>query len=351
MFGKLPGDKEAARKSIEAIFRILAKALHPDRFPQADRELAGKLFSRLVTARKAAEAAIEAGIYGKSPSSSSVTISSRTRTYSVGELFATGSMSDVFRCSFVEGGGRKQDCLLKIARSPADSDLMRRETEAIKQILGQTKTPSLRSYFPEVLDSLRVNEPGTSSSRPATVFAFRNGLHGLDKVMQAYPAGIDPRDMAWMWKRLLGALFCAHEAGIIHGAVLPPHVLLDTQAHGVLLADWTCSVRNDRASRIPAIDPSYQGHYPPEILRKEVVTPATDIYLAAMTMIQLLGGDIRARTVPSSVPKQITEMLHRCTQSRPSDRPQNAFEVHMQFDKFLEPMFGPRKFRKFTIPV
>lgn len=351
VFGKLPDDPVAADSAAKGIFHKIALVVHPDKFhnaPEEDKKLAELLFKRLKNAWEKAKQAISEGRYGKP--AAPVHISSKVRDYAVGTLFATGAVCDVFRCTFTGSKGQVQECLLKIARTPADNDLVRNEAAVLRRIHAQTPQSSLRTYFPDLVDSLRVSEPGATGARHANVFRYRPGLWSLEQVIKAYPGGVDPRDMAWMWKRILGGLFCAHEAGIIHGSVLPPHILLDLESHGVVLVDWTCSTKNDGASRIGAIDPAYQEYYPQEVLRKEVATSTTDIYLAAMTIIKLLGGDVLKRTLPASAHKEIVRMLLECTGPALS-RPKNAFELHTRFDSLLEGMFGPKKFRKFVVPA
>jgi hypothetical protein len=44
-------------------------------------------------------------------------------------------------------------------------------------------------------------------------------------VKEAYPRGIDAKDMAWIWRRVLLALDFAHTNKVIHGSVLPTHYL------------------------------------------------------------------------------------------------------------------------------
>ena len=57
----------------------------------------------------------------------------------------------------------------------------------------------------------------------------------LAQVHAAYPRGLDPRDAAWMWRRLLVALGTVHAAGVVHGAVLPDHVLIHPDLHDTLI--------------------------------------------------------------------------------------------------------------------
>ena len=63
-------------------------------------------------------------------------------------------------------------------------------------------------------------------------------LYSLEEVRAAYPAGIDARDMAWMWRRLLTVLGFVHEQRLVHGCVTPDHVLIEPREHKLVLIGW-----------------------------------------------------------------------------------------------------------------
>ncbi|MGH3238625.1 MAG: adenylosuccinate synthetase, partial [Streptosporangiaceae bacterium] len=63
-------------------------------------------------------------------------------------------------------------------------------------------------------------EPRSGIQRHLNLIGRLTGFRSLAEVRAAFPAGIDPRDAAWMWRRLLVAAGAAHRAGVIHGAVL-----------------------------------------------------------------------------------------------------------------------------------
>jgi hypothetical protein len=69
--------------------------------------------------------------------------------------------------------------------------------------------------------------------------------------------------MAWMFRRLLVALAIASEAGIVHGAPLPRHVLIHPETHGLVLVDWTAAVHTGLGVDVrPA---GYTEWYPGEL--------------------------------------------------------------------------------------
>ena len=165
----------------------------------------------------------------------------------------------------------------------------------------------------------------------------------------AYPRGIDPKDMAWMWRRLLVALGFAHASGIIHGAVLPGNVFIQPEQHGLRLDSWVCAVEQD-AILVPS-SPYYQAWYPLEVIHHQGALPGTDIDLAAKCMFQLLGGDPLARSLPPSVPRAIQSFLRGCTLPGKYARPQDAWALKEEFDDLLERLYGERKFHPFYLNV
>src|SRR5690606_7950292 len=112
---------------------------------------------------------------------------------------------------------------LKLARPPADNALLLAEAEALERITGHGR-PEFRAFFPEPVEAIRHRDPATGVERHGTVLGGLAGFVPLSELHRAHPDGIDPRDAAWMWRRLLAAAGAAAEAGVVHGATQPaPH--------------------------------------------------------------------------------------------------------------------------------
>jgi serine/threonine protein kinase len=171
----------------------------------------------------------------------------------------------------------------------------------------------------------------------------------LADVLRAYPAGLHPADAAWMFNRMLAALGVIHSLGIVHGAVLPPHVLIRPSDHNGMLIDWCYSVPVGAA--LQAISMPYAADYPPEVNARLPATPATDLYLAAGCMVRLLGGDHATAELPPSVPKPIRLLLRACLIPAPQRRAVDAWQVFEDFQTILGDLYGPRTFRPFHMPV
>jgi hypothetical protein len=222
--------------------------------------------------------------------------------------------------------------VLKVPRSPADNDLMRAEAQALT-VLERDGDPRHRAYAPKMIKTFS-HEDDAGVRRTAVVLERLTGflpLTGLE-------GRLDPRDVAWMWRRLLTGLGWAHRAGIVHGAVLPEHVLIHPGEHGVVLVDWCYSVRAGAA--IPAIVSRHRADYPPEVLAKRPATAATDIFMATGLMLRLIKDP----------PAPIRRFATGCRQDVPRMRPQDAWRLLGELDELLENLYGPRTFRPFTVP-
>jgi hypothetical protein len=158
--------------------------------------------------------------------------------------------------------------------------------------------------------------------------------------------------MAWMWRRLLIVLGFAHACGVIHGAVLPTHVLIQPEQHGLALVDWSYAVSDpEMGEHIPAISSAYQAWYPPEVLAKETPTTSTDLYMGAACMLYLLGGDPVTGVVPESTPQRIQSFFRGVALKKPAQRPQNALALLDEFNDLIQQLWGPRAFRAFVMPM
>lgn len=294
------------------VYHRMARLLHPD--TGAD----GTAFTRLAAKWRS---------YGRGET---VTITTRKHRYEVGPKLARGDLADLF--ALTRDGG---SAVLKLPRDPADNDLLEREATALRQ-LREDGDPQFLPYVPELGENLRYE------GRSGNVLARLEGFHTLAEVREARPDGVDPRDAAWMWRRLLVALGFAHRAGVLHGAVLPEHVLIHPEQHGLVLVDWCYSVSAsaDPGGRVPALVSDRASWYPPEVPGREPASPATDLFLAARCMTYLMGPKI---------PDPLRNFARGCTLPAQKKRPSDAWRLLEELDELLERLYGPRKFRPFAL--
>lgn len=259
--------------------------------------------------------------------------------------YATPLQGDL--CDLFPAQASSEQVLLKIVRAAHNNDLLEAEARALNRIARQLADQPIGAHFPVLIEHLRIRD-GAGAQRQTNVLRFEPDYVSLTDVCKVYPHGIHPADAAWMFNRLLAALGTIHDLGLVHGAVVLPHILIRPVDHNDMLIDWCYSVQAGAA--IQAISPAYATDYPPEVSAKAAATPATDLYMAARCLVRLLGGNGTEETLPPSVPKPMRALLRACLIPTPQFRAQQAWQVFDDFQDLLYRLYGPPTFRPFHVP-
>jgi hypothetical protein len=125
----------------------------------------------------------------------------------------------------------------------------------------------------------------------------------------------------------------------VHGAVLPPHVLIEPEDHGLTLVDWCYATGGPRPGTLPAVPAGYRDWYPPEVKSGYVPGPDLDIYLGTTCMLRLIAV--------GQVPGPLAAFAAGCLLAHPRRRPGDAWALLHELDEVLERLYGPRRFRPF----
>ncbi|MEV4709256.1 molecular chaperone DnaJ [Actinoplanes sp. NPDC049316] len=291
-------------------YRMLVKIVHPDVVPAARRATATQAAAKL------------SALWARAQNR---TLTTRRATYRLGDRVASGDIAELW-----EAG---DDALLKLPRQPGDNDLMRAEISALTT-LWRDGDPRHRAYAPRLIESF-THEDDRGCRRTAAILERQAGFVPLTGLEHR----LDPRDVAWMWRRLLTGLGWAHRAGVVHGAVLPEHVLIHPGEHGLVLVDWCYSVAP--GGTVPAVVARHRAAYPPEVPGKRPATAATDIFMATGLMLRLIENP----------PARMRRFAAGCRYDAPRMRPQDAWQLLAEFDELLEDLYGPRRFRPFALPA
>lgn len=351
VFGSEPETGSDLSTHIKRRYRELVRIIHPDRYTDSvERDMAKDAFQRLESLHAEAEKALLEGRFGQPLVLA--TVRTRKATHEILRPLGKGDLTATYVAR--TNRGTEQPTFCKVARSPRDADLLQTEARVLKRLRGPDTDARRHVFVPELFDSFAYHEAG-KPRRQANVIELFEGFYNLEQVRRAFPAGLPPLHMVWIWRRLLVALGHAHDNGAVHGAVLPEHVMILPEQHGVVLVDWCyASLKaDDTYPSIKAIVPKYRQWYPGEVSNKEAPSPATDIMMAARTMIYLLGGDPVLGTMPDSTPKALRAFLRSCLHKNSAMRPDDAWQLLGEFDELLErlgPPYFPRRFRPFTMP-
>jgi serine/threonine protein kinase len=157
-----------------------------------------------------------------------------TRRYLVKGVRCQGDLTILYDGTYANGGGDNH-VVIKVSRDTDDNDLVWNEAG----ILGAIYPPDqpegkLDKYLPRLLDAFEAKD-----GHRVNVLARIQDYVSFEQILTAYPKGLNWLDVVWMYKRLLIGLGYAHTKGIIHGAIIPPHVMVHPVEHGAKLIDWS----------------------------------------------------------------------------------------------------------------
>jgi serine/threonine protein kinase len=335
VFGALVGDQPAALKRR---YRELVTIAHPDR-NQGSIDVANEACKTLQKLYVVGQRQIAQGVYGLAPRLRATT---KLREY-VG--YAAPIQGDLCELFPAEAAG--DSVLLKVTRLARNNDLLQAEAQTLRKIDRALERQQTRAHFPRLVEHFLLRT-AAGDQRHTNVLRAETGYVSLADVLRAYPNGLAAADAAWMFNRILTALGIAHSLGIVHGAVVPAHVLVRPDDHNGMLIDWCYSV--PIGEPLKAIAPPYAADYPPEVRAKQPATPATDMYMAARCMARLLGGHPATLELPNSVPRPIRALLSACLLPSAQRRADDAWHIFDDFHEILGRLYGPPQFRPFHMP-
>jgi len=221
--------------------------------------------------------------------------------------------------------------VIKIVRGPKDNDLMDREKIAL-ELLWKGSPENFRKYLPVFIRGVK------ASGRRVNIIHNEQAFFPLRDIVALHTGNLDFRHIVWMVNRALSVLGFIHRNGVIHGSVLPCHLLYDPADHGLKLVDWCYSCTAGQS--IPALVRDYLMHYPPEVRKKRPAGPWTDIYML-MKSIEIISGN---------VPKRFRDLIQWCVTESPASRPDDAWKVQDRWVNLAKDEFGPPKFITLTMP-
>lgn len=267
------------------------------------------------------------------------------RRYEPLRLLASGDVADAHLATTADDPGPvpQPRYLLKVARRADGNAHLDNERRRLTTLLAAAGDTTYRFYLPALADSFAT--AGRRSQR-INVFRFEPSFYTLEQVHEQYPA-LDGRHLAWIFKRLLTVLGFAHRRNIVHGAVLPNHVLISAADHGLRIVGWGGSV----AARRPlwTVSRRYRHWYPAEVQRRRPVGPATDLFLSARCIVYLTGGDPETNRMPDTVPPPMRRFVGSCLLESASMRPSDAWALIEEFDDLLRALYGPPTFHPLTL--
>ncbi len=239
--------------------------------------------------------------------------------------------------------------LLKLLRDEKDAPILEHEWEIIQSLHRSTArgAETFTSLIPQPVLHGRITD-GAHAGKLAAIYRWASGFRSTaEQVRNAYSAGIPPRASVWVWRRILEVLSFVHASGTAHGAVLPPHLLIQENEHGLRLVDYTYAGHIGEPLR--SMSAKHESFYPRS--RPLTLTPQLDLIMSARCIATLLGGDATASSMPSSVPGPLADLVRRISRAEPAKMPgQDAWALREEVGAVGEKVFGKPEFVPIEMP-
>lgn len=255
----------------------------------------------------------------------------------VRDRLAFGEVANLYRCDLPT---RHQSGIFKIARTAGGNRHVLHEADVLARLHQAEALQKYTAFLPKVVASVAYGVDG-ELPRQASVLAYHEGintpdeLYSLEEVRAAHPAGIDAKDMSWMWRRLLTVLGAIHDQRTIHACVTPDHILIEPREHKLVLIGFCGAAHPGQPLILTPARWRDWGAW------SSNASPATDLALAAKSMRYLLG---------SNPEPAIIRHLDRAAEAS-SWSSTSAWKLLDDFDRMIEALWGPRRFRPFNMPA
>src|SRR5262249_43458551 len=261
--------------------------------------------------------------------------------WSMAGLIARGEISDVYIAERARWPTER--VLIKVLRDVDEAPLFDHEWDVLEKLQHSTATgaASFSAKVPQPVVRCLI-QGGNHAGAKALVLRWASGfIHTFEAVRRAYPGGIEPRPSIWMWRRILEVLSFLHRCGMAHGAVLPEHLLIQDNEHGVRLVGYS---RADQAgARLRPLTARSRIFYPAALLDSGTLTPAADVQMSARCMAFVLGGDPTDGEVPGSVPAPLASLIKAVASSSGGAQHshEDAWTLHERLGELADAVFGP----------
>ena len=258
---------------------------------------------------------------------------------------ATGGMARVLLATLRGAGGFEKKLVVKQIR-----DELAVDHEFVQRFVEEAKTTVALSH-PNIVP---VYELGIELGTYFLAMELVDGV-SVDKLLRkgadGTREGLTPEEGAYLGVEVCRALDYAHRRmQVVHRDITPRNVMVDEEGQ-VKLIDFGIAARASVAGHDVFGTP---GHMPPEQMRQDELTPATDIFAVAVLLMELWGGKapFRRKTPGESLaqmhsphpkPSDIDPRLQpldaivgKAMSLAPAERPQHADDLGRALRKFLQ---------------
>ncbi len=269
--------------------------------------------------------------------------------WALGECIANGDLSDVY--SGERARWPTELVIIKLLRDRQNITLFDNEWEVL-QALQRSDAPGSDTFTTLIPQPVLHGDisSGPQAGRRVNIFRRASGFrYTFDDVLQAYPQGIPPRASIWVWRRILEVLSFLHNSKMVHGAVLPSHLLLQENDHGVRLVGY--STAGPFGEKLRTISPGYESFYPKSIRSHSNLTAQLDLAMSARCVLTLLGGDTETGSLPKTVPSRLAHLLQQIALSELTGSSRgDAWSIREELGGIADDVFGAPQFIPIVMP-
>lgn len=238
-------------------------------------------------------------------------------------------------------GNQKVYYRVSINPTPTITGLLKNEQRILSLLRGDTSEFEFdKRFLPRFTDAFDL--PRQDGVYRVNVYAQRDGdWHSIDELKSLFQNKFPPKHMAWILRRLTSILGYMYGRKIMHGAVLPHHILIFGGTHQLNLLDHEYAVFNpartgERINYIPFDD--YFDWYPQWIFDHEGPKPYMDAVMAVRCMVYLLDGNPITGVIPfhdDIEPEQVYNKIQTFFMEVIESRNHNLTAVDV-FDKWTD---------------
>ena len=266
--------------------------------------------------------------------------------WAVGDVLANGDVSDVY------AGQRArwptELVLIKVLRDRRDIVQFDKEWETLQR-LQQSEAPGadlFSTLLPQPVLHGNISN-GLHTGQRVSIFRWTSGFsHTFEDVIRVYPQGIPPRASIWIWRRILEVLSFLHNSRVAHGAVLPPHLLIQENEHGIRLVGYGAA--GYLGEKLQSLLPRYESFYPKPARSLSV---PLDLVMSARCIIAILGGNPETGFLPGSVPPRLAQLVQQVAQTEfVASTKADAWSIREKLGVIAGEVFGAPQFIPIVMP-
>jgi len=237
--------------------------------------------------------------------------------------------------------------VIKILRDENAISLYENEWESINSLMKSQVNGSefYTTLLPQPVLHGRI-ATGTFIGKMANIYRWQSGFkNNLLEVKQVYPHGVEPRQIIWVWRRILEMLNFIHLSGYVHGNVELSNLLIQENEHGIRLVAFAHAGKANESlkSNLDGIWHKLNG--------QKYATRQMDLIMSAKCMVELLGGDREKGNLPSRVPTPLANIVTRLAAADEiSARDENAWQIREELGRIADQVYGPPIFCPISMP-